>query len=250
MSETITVDTTPDPSAAPVTPGEGGGERLFAGKYKSVEELEKGYIEAQKVISSRAAPAAATTTAPTTPDPAKPALTVPGTDNTAQGNGSLDWDALNAEYAENGKLSEKTYEGLASAGIPKREVDRYIAGRVTEVKAYDDAVYGAAGGQEQFSAVVEWAKTGLSEAEKTAFNAAVTSGNVESAKLAVSGLLVKYQGAVGKAPHLLNGKGGAAGLVPFKSQSEVTKAMRDPRYRSDPAYRKVVAERLDISTVF
>ena len=40
------------------------------------------------------------------------------------------------------------------------------------------------------------------------------------------------------------------GLEVFGSNAEITAAMKDPRYESDPAYRQDVLDRLERSDVF
>lgn len=160
----------------------------------------------------------------------------------------LDWTALNTEYASNGKLSEETYASLEKAGIPKAEVDTYIRGKQADADAYDAAVYGTAGGTEAYGALIEWAKTNLTEAEKVAFNESVTSGNPAKAKLAVEALAGRHAAKRGAPPgSLLSGKKTPTGVQPFKSQAEVTTAMRSPAYKTDPAFRAEVVERLRLS---
>lgn len=181
----------------------------------------------------------------------KPALEIPAGDEGAQKvveGAGLDWAALNTEYAESGKLSEETYASLEKAGLPRVEVDTYIRGKQADADAYDAAVYGTAGGTEAYGSLIEWAKTNLTDAEKIAFNESVTSGNPAKAKLAVEALAGRHAAKRGAPPSsLLNGKKAATGVQPFKSQVEVTAAMRSPAYKSDPAFRAEVVERLRLS---
>jgi hypothetical protein len=184
----------------------------------------------------------------------KPAKEIPEDDQGASddaaaqeavSNAGLDWNALNSEYAQSGKLSDETYAKLDKAGIPKAEVDTYIAGKQAQSDAYDNAVFEAAGGSKEYSSLVEWAKAALSHDEKVAFNKAVTSGHTAEAALAVEALTARRAKTRGTPPSkLLDGRSDAAGVQPFKSQAEVVRAMRDPRYKSDPAYQAEVRERL------
>ena len=162
----------------------------------------------------------------------------------------LSWDAVTDEFNEAGDLGEETRAKLEKAGFPKAMVDTYLNGIRAQIAEYDNAVYSAAGSPEQYAAMTAWAKANLSESDKKAFNAAVESGDVSTAKLAVEGLMARYAAGKNKTPNLKDGKSTNNGSVkPFASQAEVTQAMRDPRYKSDPSYREQVKERLAVSTV-
>ena len=66
--------------------------------------------------------------------------------------------------------------------------------------------------------------------------------------IAVTAMASKMAGKGG----LLNGKTTVPGdgVQPFASNTEMVTAMRDPRYRKDPAYRKGVENRLRVSPAF
>lgn len=241
-------------------PGAEGSEGTQAtevtyGGYKTVEELVAAHAElsakhapAAKTPEELAAEAAAAAgTEGTKPDSKE----IPAGDEGAQKvveSAGLDWAALNTEYAEKGALTEETYKSLEKAGIPKAEVDTYIRGKQAEADAYDAAVYGTAGGNDAYIALIGWAKGNLSEADKAAFNDAVTSGDAARAKLAVEALSARHAAKNGAPPkNLLSGKKGATGAQPFRSQAEVTAAMRSPAYKNDPAFRADVVERLRLS---
>ena len=55
---------------------------------------------------------------------------------------------------------------------------------------------------------------------------------------------------MGIEPELLTGRQSNSGLTPFKSATEVSNAMNDPRYTTDVTYRQTVQERLRESDVF
>lgn len=154
-----------------------------------------------------------------------------------------------SELVDGGALSEASYAELAKAGYSKFAVDTYIRGiqadqanAATQVASMKQL----AGGEEGYSAMSDWMATNLSPAELQDYNDAVSSSKPSLVKMAVQGMHTKYTEAMGgKAPNLLSGKGNnpATGDV-FRSQSEVSAAMRDKRYRTDDAYRKDVADKL------
>lgn len=249
MSEKSEITMTVDP---PAPEAQVEAPKPFGG-YTSVEEL----IAAHTALVEKTGAAASTEATPdTTESEASPAeatqegLEIP-TDEAAKetvAGAGLDWDGLNAEYAEHGKLTDETYEKLAKGGIPREAVDTYIRGKQAEVDAYETAVFGTAGSVEDYSSLVAWAKEGYTDTEKKAFNDAVTSGDVARAQLAVEALKARYSAKRGAPPtNLLKGGGDSAGVQPYKSRVEMTNDMRDKRYKTDPAFREQVTNRLRLS---
>ena len=97
--------------------------------------------------------------------------------------------------------------------------------------------------------MVTWAKANLTAAEINAYNAAVSSGNLDQAKLAVLGLSAKFSKANGSEPRLVQGRTTSASGDVFESTAQLTEAMRDPRYRNDTAFRAKVQSKLARSNI-
>lgn len=244
MSERSQIEFSTDTPPVEETSAGGNAETTFGG-YKTVEELVAAHEALKQTQTTQ------TTEQPKTEETAetKPASKeIPSSEEAAQEtvkNAGLDWAALKGEYADKGQLSDETYGALEAKGIPREAVDTYIRGVQAEADAYDNAVYTAAGGANEYTALIEWAKNNLTDGEKTAFNEAVTSGKADVAALAVEGLTARRNAKRGTPPKgLLNGNQSASGVEPFKSQQEVTAAMRNPKYKTDPAYRAQVTARL------
>jgi hypothetical protein len=68
-------------------------------------------------------------------------------------------------------------------------------------------------------------------------------------KLAVSGLQTQYQAAEGTDPSLIGGQSSNSTGGNYSSWAEVTQAMSDPRYNSDPAYRQSVSTKIARSNI-
>ena len=92
--------------------------------------------------------------------------------------------------------------------------------------------------------MANWAADNMTDEEKTAYNSAVNSKDIETAKLAVVGLKAKFEKANGNEPTLVEGKATVSGQDGYKSWAEVTRAMSDARYAKDPAYQALVQEKL------
>lgn len=162
----------------------------------------------------------------------------------------LEFDKFQAEYDQNGGLSEDSLAELEASGLPKTLVDSWIKGQEALVADYEAAVFELTGGQENYSELINWASDNLTQGEAAAFDRAVDSKDLDMVKLAVSGLQTKYQAAEGSAPQLLQGEASqtSAGGA-FSSVAEMSAAMRDPRYNTDANYRQQVAEKLSRSNI-
>ena len=105
-------------------------------------------------------------------------------------------------------------------------------------------VKNVAGGDEAYATMMQWASDNLAENEKAAYNNAVNSTDIESIKLAVTGLKARYEAANGIEPTLAKGK--ASPSTEGGSWAEVTEAI-DPRYTKDIAYQDDVKRKIQNS---
>ena len=160
-------------------------------------------------------------------------------------------DAARNEFAEAGELSDKTFDALEAAGLPREFVEQYIAGQQAMSVQQAATIQESIGGAGNYEAMAEWASENLADGDLDAFNDIVEGQSVEQARVAVKGLYAQFQAAGGKGPALVQGStSGDAGVKPFGSTAQVTEAMRDPRYASDPAYREQVEKRMSVSSIF
>ena len=237
------------PAAAPAVRPDHIPEKFWdaATGTTNVEAMAKSYAELEKARPAPVVPPAA--------DPAALAAAEAAKAAGAAGAG-VDFAALTAEYTTAGALSEARYAELAGKGIPKEVVDQFIAGQSAkaQVATFEQAAavteaHGLAGGEAAFGSMLSWASANLSPADIAAFDTAVV-GNAASRSQAITALKARYTAANGSAPALVAGQGSSEGVGAFSSRAEVTTAMRDPRYRSDPAYRAVVEQRVGAMSVF
>lgn len=210
----------------------------LAGKFASKEELEKAYLELEKKLGGGKKEEA---------PPVDPSNVDQSKAEEIAKDAGLDINQMQQWYAQNGQLSEEHYKALEKSGIPKEIVDQYIAGQEAQAEKYRDSIISKVGGQDNFSAMAEWAKVNMSEQEIAAYNKATSSADMTVVENAVLGLAYRYQSAVGKDPKLLGGQ--TAGSSGFQSVAQLTEAMKDPRYEKDPAYRKDVQNRLANSNI-
>jgi hypothetical protein len=246
--EVQSAETTTDKPVEEIKPTQSKPEGLPE-KFNSVDELVKSYSELEKKLGEQSQPTEKSV------DPVSKAELKgqPKSDldiaTKAVDSAGLNMESLSEEYAKEGKLADASYTSLEKAGIPKDYVDRFIAGQQAIADQQSSSVKEMVGGTQAYDTMSEWAGQNLSETEKTAYNSAVNSKDLEAVKLAVVGLKARYSQATGSEPKLVEGKSSASGEQGFQSWAQVTQAMSDPRYAKDVAYQAEVKNKLANSKI-
>jgi len=246
--EVQSAETTTDKPVEEIKPTQSKPEGLPE-KFNSVDELVKSYSELEKKLGEQSQPTEKSV------DPVSKAEVKeqPKSDldiaTKAVDSAGLNMESLSEEYAKEGKLADGSYKSLEKAGIPKDYVDRFIAGQQAIADQQSSSVKEMVGGTQAYDNMSEWAGQNLSETEKTAYNSAVNSKDLEAVKLAVVGLKARYSQATGSEPKLVEGKSSASGEQGFQSWAQVTQAMSDPRYAKDVAYQAEVKNKLANSKI-
>lgn len=206
------------------------------------EALLKSYRELETRVGQQPAPAAPKPPASNDQAPAD----TKGAEEAAKAAG-VDLEGLEAEYVSSGALSEASLKALADKGITKEQVDAYIEGRRAVAAKQIEAGQQLVGGAEKYNEIVSWAAGALSGQEKIAYNKAVNDKDPSVRELAILGLQAKFVKANGTNPEAFVGAGkgnGSGGVQGFASRAEMTAAINDPRFNTDPAYRAQVERRI------
>lgn len=217
--------TTPPPTPTPAgeTPAP-PGEKLYAGKFKSVDELEKGYTEAQKILSQ-----------PKVVDDVHAAIATAG----------VTLEELSTNFAANGKLTDDQYAKLRAQGIGKGAADAIAGRHVANAQLVQERQAGIrskceqiAGGATQLEGLFNFAASTLTAAELASVNAQLA--NPQTAEFAVRTLMAKHTEAVGagRATKLLAGQAPPSTARGFDTHDEYIAAMRAisrTRGQADPA---------------
>lgn len=200
-------------------------EQPLLGKFQTVEDLAKAYSELEKKMGSLGG----------TGDPAKTQdLSING--KTAEGDNED--DATTTEH-------DVDMDALLAAGTISQEIyDTFVAGQEAAVTTFNNAVYEAAGGADNYNAMIEWAADNLPEAEIDVFNNLLNDGNLSAVGLAISGMQARMSAAGANEPARTVAGGEPASLDAFNSWAEVHEAMADPRYSKDPHFNQQVVEKL------
>ena len=258
MTEKLTYD--PTPADAPeftadeqdsIAVAEKLGEQeseLLAGKYENAEQLEEAYLELQKKLGSNDDDDKAEDT---TLDEAE----VEYDESVVAGIETIQ-SASDEYYANEGQLSEETMEKFGEMSS-KDLVEAYMAiqensdpsDSYPDLSDSDmDTVYNSVGGEKEYNNLTSWAAENMEDRALDAFNSVIDQGNPVAIQLAVAGLKAEYDNKEGYEGRMLTGKA-AKESDAFRSQAEVVKAMSDPRYDRDPAYRQDLYDKLERSNV-
>ena len=160
---------------------------------------------------------------------------------------------ISNRFAENDEITEDDYSKLNEAGFSKQIVDTYLDGLRNASMAGDVDAQGirdSVGGDESYQQMVSWAIENLPADDVKAFNKLTDTGDGPAIKLAVQGIYSQYNNAMGVEPNLYSGRAAASGPTPYRSTAEVKAAMSDPRYGKDVTYTESVYSRLEKSDVF
>ena len=222
---------------------------LIGGKFKSQDDLLKAYQELQKKLSKgedldedEEAPEGQEEVSEEVPEE-EPEV--------SESEAALTRAA--DEYAAGGELSEESLEALSqldSKDLIKAYVEFYSKNAQKYEQARDlqateqQAIMNIAGGEEAYGEMMQWAAQSLDPQEIDSYNSVTNSGNVSAIKFAVEALKSRYVTEVGQERELVTGRKAPSKSQVFRSNAELARAIADPRYASDPAYRLDVEEKL------
>ena len=157
----------------------------------------------------------------------------------------MDFAKYTQEYQEKGELSKETYDAIAKEyKLGKDVVDAWIEGQKALADKHTASVFARAGGEQKYMEIVKWASTNLSQDEIKTFNQDI---NARDGKwtTAMDALSMRYIQANGNTPALIDGGSNPSSNVSgFASRAQMTSAINDPRYQSDPAYREEVRQKI------
>lgn len=229
-------------------------ELNYAGKFKSAEDLEKAYLELQKKLGQKEE---------STPEE--------GEDTQEEGEESSDneseetpdvapeqqllLDASTEYYSNNQELKPETIQKLKELPSEKL-IEAYlelqksnpIEKAATPLSDADaQAIVNSVGGTDSYNQTLAWAAENLKPEEVAAYDNVVNSGNKDAIFFAVQALNQRYKDAVGFEGQTISGKAVKQTVKGFRSQAELARAISDPRYRTDPAYRMDIETKLAAS---
>ena len=230
---------------------EDGNPNWLPDKFNSPEDMAKAYRELEQKMSSNSESVAnndEVTPPPQTPISTQQQAQIDEAHKTLAEAG-LDYNKYANEYLEKGELSPESYTELGSKGMSTEMVNSWIQGQEAISDKLAETAYNSVGGQEKYKELVAWAGDNLAQEEIDSFNRALESTNKNDSLFAIKSLNAQYQMANGSSPNLLQGSTGGSSSGAFSSLSQMSEAMRDPRYQTDPAFRDEVTRKLGSSNL-
>lgn len=215
-------------------------EQLLAGKYRSAEELERGYLELQKRLSGKQEDVEQE-------QPSEEAEQVE-----EETNEEMDlYDSIMESYRTgewDPELVSKV-ESMSPVAVANMFLEKGTAQTVQATAGDIEQIQASVGGTEEYQSMIQWASQNLSEQEVGMYDTVMDRGDPLAMFFAVQALNARYQDAIGYDGDLLTGQSPRNTSDAFRSQAELVAAMSDPRYDRDPAYRADVADKLERSNL-
>ena len=223
------------------------GKKL-AGKFEDAEALEKAYIELQSKLGEPKEEKA-----PVKEEKTEAKEEVKETKEEEEPDYEfLDklWEeSKNEKYSDDllDKLNDMKPSDVAQLYLNYRSGVDSEPQELTQEQATD--LQKSVGGEKQYNTMLQWASSNFDEAEISRYDKVMESGDPDAAYFAVQALAAKYNDGVGVEGKMLTGKPAKAQGDNFRSQAEVVRAMSDPRYEADPAYRQDIYDKLERSNL-
>lgn len=225
---------------------------LIGGKFKSQDDLLKAYEELQRKMSSgetESPEEGEEAPAEEAPEAVEEEVEVEETPVTETVKYMHD---LAKEVGDDGVLPDEAVERLSSMDT-KDLIAAYMqynnqAQQAVLASSELQSIRDSVGGDQAYTEMVTWASQNLSESEIADFNAVTNTNNPAAIRFAVSSLNARWKEGEGYEAPLVTGRKSGGGEKAFRSHAELSRAIADPRYASDPAYRADVEAKLARST--
>ena len=147
------------------------------------------------------------------------------------------WNDLQTNFEATGKVTSEMYDKLEEMGIPSDVVDNYVDGIHSKQVAFTNSVYEIAGGQEQFAEIKAWAEDGnISDAELDALKNMSYEAIIGSYK----GIKARYDLAKGINGVRITGSTNTNSGSGYLNQADYMKDVADRRYGQNRVYTESV----------
>mgnify|MGYP003312396193 CR=1 FL=1 len=221
--------------------------KKLAGKFEDAEALEKAYIELQSKLGEPKEEKAEVKEEKT--EAKEEVKEEPKEEPDYEFLDKLWEESKNEKYSDDllDKLNDMKPADVAQLYLNYRSGVDTEPQELTQEQATD--LQKSVGGEKQYNTMLQWASKNFDEAEISRYDKVMESGDPDAAYFAVQALAAKYNDGVGVEGKMLTGKPAKSDGDQFRSQAEVVRAMSDPRYEKDPAYRQDVYDKLERSNV-
>ena len=214
-------------------------EQLRAGKYRSAEELERGYLELQKRLSGKQEEVEQPEEGEQPNEEEEQSEEMDLYDSIMESYRTGEWDP---------ELVNKV-ESMSPVDVANMFLEKGNTQTIQATSSDIEQIQASVGGTEEYQSMIQWASQNLSEQEVSMYDTVMDRGDPLAMFFAVQALNARYQDATGYDGELLTGQSPRNIADVFRSQAELVAAMSDPRYDRDPAYRSDVADKLERSNI-
>lgn len=157
----------------------------------------------------------------------------------------LDPVELQTQLRNNGALTDEAIAALQKQGISKELIDIYVDNWNFRVESQRTSALEYAGGEASWNEMSQWAAQNLPEAEVNRYNDLLATNEW---KVAVDALRVRMASA-NPEPRLVGGSETVGGTsFGYRSKSEMKADMSNPKYSSDPSFRRQVMQKIQSAT--
>jgi hypothetical protein len=158
------------------------------------------------------------------------------------------YEDLQKEFDEHGDITPETREKLKAAGFDKDIVDNFIEGQKARFEVAREAIKNelseSVGGRETYDKIIDWAAKNLSKEDIASINE-VRDKNIM--RIILKDLKNSMEDKEGKTPDYTKGTMGGSAEDVYESQAQMFEAIRNPKYRTDEAYRAKVMKKIQAS---
>jgi len=214
---------------------------LLAGKYRSAEELERGYLELQKRLSGKEEEVETEQPEEAKEEEESEDQEVDLYDTIMESYRTGEWDPEVVSKVE-GMSPVDVANMFLEKGGAQSQAPQATSGDIEQIQE-------SVGGSTEYQNMIQWASQNLSEQEVQMYDTVMDRGDPIAMFFAAQALSARYQDAVGYDGEMLTGNAPRNSTDSFRSQAELVEAMSDPRYDRDPAYRADVADKLERSNI-
>lgn len=225
-------------------------------QYKTVEDQAKAVVELQKMMGERSGQPEVDPVIPEVQPEVAPVVAEVSLGDLSITKSVVPDTSVFDKYAalhdaSNSLTPEQYQEYTKESGVSLRDAELQFKGYASEKAESANAVLGAAGGQEKFQEMSQWASQHQPQGFIDAFNAALDSKNATQIDMAVKSLKADYQTANPSRPALVTGNASSVTSTQgYKTLNELVADQSNPKYKAgDPEYHDMVDRKLKASNL-
>lgn len=174
--------------------------------------------------------------------------TPPDAGKAAADKAGLNFNELVEHYSVFGELAPEQYAALSAAGFDKSVVETYIAGQEAIAREQRSKLFADVGGEDKANELLEWAGKSLEKARIDEYNKLLSTNDPTVVSFTLRSIAKERESLT--PPKVITGGSATAASESFESKEQIIAAMSDERYNTDPAYRRMVEEKMLKSQFF